>query len=96
MFFELGVDPDIAAVNVQNRVAKANNRLPAAVVATGVTTVKSQTSALMFVSIFSENTEYDDIFVQNYASINLVPKLQRVKGVGQVSVLGSKEYSMRV
>ncbi len=96
VFFELGVDPDIAAVNVQNRVAKANNRLPAAVVATGVTTVKSQTSALMFVSIFSENTEYDDIFVQNYASINLVPKLQRVKGVGQVSVLGSKEYSMRV
>ncbi len=96
VYFELGVDPDIAAVNVQNRVAKANNRLPAAVVATGVTTVKSQTSALMFVSLFSENPEYDDIFVQNYASINLVPKLQRVKGVGQVGVLGSKEYSMRV
>src|SRR5688572_29228925 len=85
VFFELGVDPDIAAVNVQNRVARATSKLPAAVVQTGVTTVKSQTSALMFMSLFSTNKEYDGTFVQNFAKINLVPKLQRVKGVGQVN-----------
>jgi len=96
VFFELGVNPDIAAVNVQNRVSRATPKLPAAVVATGVTTVKSQTSALMFLSLFSKNPEYDGTFVQNYAKINLVPKLQRVKGVGQVNVFGAKDYSMRI
>lgn len=96
VFFELGVDPDIAAVNVQNRVARATSKLPAAVVQTGVTTVKSQTSALMFMSLFSTNKEFDGTFVQNYAKINLVPKLQRVKGVGQVNVFGGKDYSMRI
>ncbi|MFL9845048.1 efflux RND transporter permease subunit [Flavobacterium rhizosphaerae] len=97
VFFELGINPDIAAVNVQNRVARATSQLPAAVVQTGVTTVKSQTSALMFLSIYSENEkEYDGTFVQNYAKINLVPKLQRVKGVGQVNVFGTNDYSMRI
>lgn len=96
VFFDLGVDPDIAAVNVQNRVARATSKLPAAVVQTGVTTVKSQTSALMFLSLYSKNPEYDGTFVQNFAKINLVPKLQRVKGVGQVNVFGGKDYSMRI
>lgn len=96
VFFELGVNPDIAAVNVQNRVSRATNKLPAAVVQTGVTTIKSQTSALMFLSLYSTNPEYDGTFVQNYAKINLVPKLQRVKGVGQVNVFGGKDYSMRI
>src|SRR6218665_3186378 len=96
VFFELGVDPDIAAVNVQNRVARATSKLPQAVIQTGVTTLKSQTSALMFLSLYSENKEYDGTFVQNYAKINLVPKLQRVKGVGQVNVFGAKDYSMRI
>ena len=96
VFFELGVDPDIAAVNVQNRVARATSKLPQAVVQTGVTTVKSQTSALMFLSLYSKNPDYDGTFVQNFAKINLVPKLQRVKGVGQVNVFGGKDYSMRI
>lgn len=96
VFFELGVNADIAAVNVQNRVARATSKLPEAVIQTGVTTLKSQTSALMFLSMFSDNPEYDEIFVQNYAKINLVPKLQRVKGVGQVNVFGAKDYSMRI
>ncbi|MEE1899085.1 multidrug efflux RND transporter permease subunit [Flavobacterium rakeshii] len=96
VFFELGTDPDIAAVNVQNRVARATSKLPQEVVQTGVTTMKSQTSALMFVSLYSTNKEYDGTFVQNYAKINLVPKLQRVKGVGQVNVFGAKDYSMRI
>lgn len=96
VFFELGVDPDIAAVNVQNRVARATSKLPQAVIQTGVTTLKSQTSALMFVSLFSNNKEYDGTYVQNFAKINLVPRLQRVKGVGQVNVFGAKDYSMRI
>jgi HAE1 family hydrophobic/amphiphilic exporter-1 len=96
VFFELGINPDIAAVNVQNRVSRATSKLPQAVINTGVTTLKSQTSALMFLSLFSKNPEYDGTFVQNYAKINLVPKLQRVKGVGQVNVFGAKDYSMRI
>lgn len=96
VYFELGTDPDIAAVNVQNRVAKANSKLPQAVLQTGVTTQKSQNSALMFFSLFSDNKNYDETFVENYARINLVPQLQRIKGVGQVTVFGSKDYSMRI
>ena len=96
VFFELGVNPDIAAVNVQNRVSRATSKLPQAVIQTGVTTLKSQTSALMFMSIYSKNPQYDGTFVQNFAKINLVPKLQRVKGVGQVNVFGGKDYSMRI
>lgn len=96
VYFELGVDPDIASVNVQNRVARATSKLPQAVIQTGVTTFKSQNSALMFLSLYSDNPEYDGLFIQNYAKINLVPKLQRVKGVGQVNVFGSKDYSMRI
>lgn len=96
VFFELGINPDIAAVNVQNRVSRATSKLPQAVIQTGVTTLKSQTSALMFLALYSKNPEYDGTFVQNYAKINLVPKLQRVKGVGQVNVFGAKDYSMRI
>ncbi|MCB0373827.1 MAG: efflux RND transporter permease subunit, partial [Muricauda sp.] len=96
VFFELGVDPDIAAVNVQNRVARANSLLPQEVINTGVTTQKAQNSALLFFSIFSKNETYDATFVENYAKINLVPKLQRIKGVGNVNVFGAKDYSMRI
>lgn len=96
VYFELGVDPDIAAVNVQNRVSRATSKLPAAVVQTGVTTLKSQTSALMFFALYSNNKDFDETYIQNYAKINLVPKLQRVKGVGQVNVFGAKDYSMRI
>lgn len=96
VYFELGVNPDIAAVNVQNRVSRATSKLPAAVVQTGVTTLKSQTSALMFFALYSKNKDFDETYIQNYAKINLVPKLQRVKGVGQVNVFGAKDYSMRI
>ncbi len=96
VFFELGVDPDIAAVNVQNRVARATSLLPREVVQTGVTTRKSQTGSLLFFSIFSTNPDYDATFVENYARINLVPRLQRVNGVGNVNVFGSKDYAMRI
>ncbi|MDP2525980.1 efflux RND transporter permease subunit [Maribacter dokdonensis] len=96
VYFKLGTDPDIAAVNVQNRVARANSVLPQAVIQTGVITQKSQTSALLFFSLFSENDNYDATFVENYARINLVPKLQRIEGVGNVTVFGAKDYSMRI
>ncbi|MFZ2284301.1 MAG: efflux RND transporter permease subunit, partial [Lutibacter sp.] len=96
VYFEKDIDPDIAAVNVQNRVARATSKLPSVVIQTGVTTIKRQTSALLFFSLFSENEEYDETFVQNYAKINIVPLLQRVKGVGEVNIFGSKDYSMRI
>ncbi|TDU43320.1 HAE1 family hydrophobic/amphiphilic exporter-1 [Gelidibacter sediminis] len=96
VFFDQDVDPDIAAVNVQNRVTRANSQLPQAVLQTGVTTSKQQTSALMFMSFYSTNPDYDDTFIQNYLKINVIPELQRVNGVGNVNVFGAKDYAMRI
>jgi len=96
VYFNQDVDPDIAAVNVQNRVARANPLLPQAVRQTGVLTQKQQTSALMFLSFFSTSENYNDVFLQNYLKINVVPAFQRVEGVGDVNVFGSKDYAMRV
>jgi len=96
VFFDQEVDPDIAAVNVQNRVARANPLLPQEVKQTGVTTQKQQTSALMYLSFYSTNEDYDDTFIQNYLKINVIPELQRVNGVGNVSVFGGKDYAMRI
>lgn len=96
VYFDQEVDPDIAAVNVQNRVARANSLLPQAVIQTGVTTQKQQTSALMFMSFYSTNKDYDDTYLQNYLKINVIPEIQRVNGVGNVNVFGSKDYAMRI
>jgi len=96
VFFDQDMDPDIASVNVQNRVARANPLLPAAVTQTGVVTQKQQTSALMFISFYSTSKDYNDVFLQNYLKINVVPTFQRVNGVGDVNVFGSKDYAMRI
>lgn len=96
VYFEQTVDPDIAAVNVQNRVARANPLLPQEVIQSGVITQKQQTSALMFFTVYSENEDYDATYIQNFLSINVLPELKRIRGVGDVSVFGSKEYAMRV
>ena len=96
VFFEQGIDPDIAAVNVQNRVARANPLLPREVTQSGVITQKQQTSALMFLTVYSENETYDGTYIQNYLNINVIPELKRIKGVGDVSVFGAKNYAMRV
>lgn len=96
VFFDQDVDPDIAAVNVQNRVARANPLLPSEVLRTGVTTQKQQTSALMYMSFYSTNPDYDDTYIQNYLKINVIPELQRVNGVGDVNVFGAKDYAMRI
>ncbi len=96
VFFEQGYDPDIAAVNVQNRVARANSVLPAEVIRSGVTTTKQQNSALLYAALYSSNPDYDDTFLQNYLNINVKPELQRINGVGNVNVFGGKDYAMRV
>src|SRR5690554_3228850 len=96
VLFKQGVDPDIATVNVQNRVARATPLLPAEVNRTGVVTQKQQTSALMFVSFYSENDKFDQTYIQNYLNINIVPQLKRVNGVGDASAFGQRNYSMRI
>lgn len=96
VYFKLGTNIDMAAVNVQNRVSAATSKLPSSVVQYGVTTEKSFTSALMFVSVYSKNPAYDETFLENYAKINIYPELQRVNGVGRVSIFGMRDYSMRI
>ncbi|HRP58127.1 efflux RND transporter permease subunit [Agriterribacter sp.] len=94
--FKLGVDPDMASVNVQNRVALATPLLPQEVTRSGVITRKSQSSNLVIFSLYSENPAYDQTFLQNYAEINLVPLIKRVTGVGDASAFGRMDYSMRI
>ena len=93
--FEQGFDPDMAAVDVQNRVAKAQNLLPAEVTQVGVLTQKRQSSMLVGVALYSTSEVYDGEFLDNYMKINVIPVLQRVKGVGDVMSFGG-DYSMRV
>lgn len=93
--FEQGFDPDMAAVDVQNRVAKAQNLLPAEVTQVGVLTQKRQSSMLVGVALYSTSDAYDGEFLDNYMKINVIPVLQRVKGVGDVMSFGG-DYSMRI
>ena len=96
IYFKLGTDPDQAAVNVQNRVAQANSQMPAEVIQAGITTVKQQNSMISLISLYSDSKDYDETFLQNYAKINIVPEIKRVSGVGQATVFGNKDYSMRI
>lgn len=96
VIFKLGTDPDQAAINVQNRVAQVTNQLPAEVIQAGITTVKRQNSMIAMVSLTSKDGKMDDLFLENYAKINIVPELKRVKGVGDAMVYGNKDYSMRI
>lgn len=95
VYFKQGTDPDMAAVNVQNRVAKAQGFLPAEVTKVGVITSKRQTSMLLVFSLYSSDDKYDNEFLENYAKINVIPEVQRVPGVGDAMVLGA-DYSMRI
>jgi len=96
VFFKQGINPDIAAVNVQNRVSRATPLLPPEVTRTGVVTQKQQTSALMFLSFYTTNKQLNDVFVQNYLDINIIPGIKRIFGVGDAQVFGGKTYSMRI
>ena len=93
--FKQGTDPDMAAVNVQNRVAKAQGLLPSEVTQVGVITQKRQSSMLVIFSIVDEADKYTPDFIENYAKINIIPQVQRVKGVGDAMVMGA-DYSMRI
>lgn len=95
VYFKQGTDPDMAAVNVQNRVSKATGQLPAEVTQVGVTTSKRQTSILQMFSLYSPDDSYDEIFLSNYISINLKPEILRISGVGDMMIMGG-DYSMRV
>ncbi|MDB5248303.1 MAG: hydrophobe/amphiphile efflux family transporter [Segetibacter sp.] len=94
--FKLGTNPDLAAVNVQNRVTRATSLLPAEVTRAGVTTVKRQSSNLVIFSLYSDVPAYDQTFLQNYATINIIPQIKRIPGVGDATVFGQMEYSMRI
>lgn len=96
VYFKQGTDPDIAAVNVQNRVSKATSQIPQEVVQAGVSTQKVQNSIIMFVALTSKDTTYNETFLQNYIKINLIPQLQRIPGVGQAQPFGTHDYSMRI
>lgn len=97
IIFKQGVNADQAAVNVQNRVQQATPILPQEVVRMGLTTSKQQNSMVMIFNIYTDdNKKYDETFLQNYANINLIPQVKRVKGVGQAQVFGIKDYSMRI
>ncbi|MEH0007350.1 MAG: efflux RND transporter permease subunit [Flavobacteriales bacterium] len=96
VYFNQNVDPDIAAVNVQNCVARATPLLPAEVKQTGVTVKKRQTNSLMFVTFYTTNKDCDAIRLQNYLRIGVIPALQRVEGVADINVYPSETYSMRI
>ena len=96
VYFKNGTDPDNAAVLVQNRVSYANAILPAEVKQAGVTVEKREAGNLMFLTFFSENPDFDEVFLENYLSINVIPGLKRITGVGDAEEFGGKNYSMRI
>ena len=97
IIFKQGVNVDQAAVNVQNRVSQATPKLPVEVIRMGLTTSKQQNSMIMIFNLYTEdNNKYDELFLQNYANINLIPQIKRVPGVGRAQVFGMKDYSMRI
>ncbi len=96
VFFEVGTDPDVAAVNVQNRVTTILDELPEEVIRAGVTTEKEVNSMLMYLNITSADPSQDEQFIYNFTDINVLQELKRIDGVGRAEIMGQKEYSMRV
>jgi len=96
VFFEVGTDPDLAAVNVQNRVTTILDELPEEVIRAGVTTEKEVNSMLMYLNITSTDETQDEQFIFNFTDINILQELKRIDGVGRAEIMGQKEYSMRV
>ena len=95
IYYKQDYDPEMTAVNVQNRVTRATGSLPAEVTQVGVTTSKRQTSMLQMFNVNSPNNSYDETFLSNYININLKPEILRIQGVGDMMVLGG-DYSMRI
>ncbi len=94
--FDISTDPDLAAVEIQNRLKKAESRLPAEVVQNGITVEKQAASRLMTITLFSSDSKFDEIYLSNYATLNVLDLLRRVPGVGSVSNVGSRYYAMRI
>ena len=94
--FKLGTDPNVDAINVQNRVSAATNKLPAAVVREGVKISREEPNILMYINLYSNDPKADQKFLFNYADINISPELQRVDGVGNLDILGTRNYAMRI
>ncbi len=96
IFFKQGVNPDMAAVEVQNKVQRAVPVLPADVTRAGVTVQKQRTSALMFLSFYTANKDLNEVWLQNYLNINIIPEIKRVNGVSEAQAFGGKNFSMRI
>lgn len=96
VIFELGTDPNLAAVNVQNRVSSAINKLPPLVVREGVKITREESNMLMYLNLYSDDAHADQKFLYNYADINILSELKRVPGVGVATILGNREYAMRI
>lgn len=96
MYFALGTDPDMATVNVQNRVSQATSLLPQEVIQSGITVRKQQNTELLRISFGSVNPAYDETFLQNYAQINILPQLKRIPGVSDAISWSIRDYSMRL
>lgn len=96
VYFKIGTDPDQATINVNNRVQAVLNKLPSEVQTQGVTVTKQSSTILQVVSLISPNNSYDEIYMANYALINIIDELKRVEGVGNASLFGNQDYSMRV
>lgn len=96
VYFKVGTDPDIAAVNVQNRVTTVLDELPEEVIKAGVTTEKEVNSMLMYLNVMSADTAHDEMFIYNFADINVIKELKRIEGVGFAEIMGARDYAMRV
>ena len=94
--FDIDTDPELAAVDIQNRVKKAESRLPAEVVQNGITVEKETANRLMTITVLSDDPKYDEIYLSNYATLNVVDLIRRVPGVGSVSNVGSRYYAMQL
>lgn len=96
IIFEPGTDPNVAVLNVQNRIQTVKNRLPPLVEREGIIVMQAMTSMLMYVNIYSTDESHDQNFLYNYAFVNLLPEIKRVRGIGSATILGSRQYAMRV
>ncbi len=96
IYFEVGTDPDLAAVNVQNRVSTVLDELPEEVIKAGVSTEKEINSMLLYINLKSTDESLDEKFIYNFADINVLPELKRIEGVGFADILGNREYAMRI
>ncbi|HEX9959045.1 MAG TPA: efflux RND transporter permease subunit, partial [Fibrella sp.] len=96
VFFKVGTDPDLAAVNVQNRVTTVLDELPEEVIKAGVVTEKEVNSMLLYLNIVSDDPTVDEKFIYNFADINILAELKRIDGVGFAAIMGNRDYSMRI